>query len=122
MAKSTLFTDHETNALSPLFRQERLRFGHLCSPSFNPPVYLYSLLHPTILVVAGYCTVQSNLPFAAKLLLLVFACFASTWLIYHWISRPLGLPGPPFKQNVNSTKQNNGLASLRKSRKRKPAK
>ena len=110
MPKCNRYIDQETTEFAGVFFQGPFRLSNLSLNNANPSAYLYGLLHPALLAVAGYFIVNEPLSFAIKLLLLTLACFATTWLIYQCIARPFILPKMPFGPKHNSTKQHIDIA------------
>lgn len=73
------------------FGKKYLNFSNDFLNYTNKAVYPYYILHQTIIVVFGYFVVQWHLPIFSKLIILVFCCFISIFLIHRWFIRPFKL-------------------------------
>lgn len=73
------------------FAKKHLNFSNRFLKYANQAVYPFYILHQTLIVAFGFYVVQWSIPIVLKLLVLIFLCFGSLWLIYHWLIRPFML-------------------------------
>jgi len=67
------------------FAKRHLNFSNRFLKYANQAVYPFYILHQTLIVAFGYYVVQWTIPLYLKLLILLLLCFASLFLLYHWI-------------------------------------
>jgi glucans biosynthesis protein C len=67
------------------FARKHLNFTNGFLKYTTEAVYPFYILHQTIIVVAGYYIVQWPLPIIAKLLILIFICFISVYMLYEYL-------------------------------------
>lgn len=70
------------------FGRHYLNYSNKWLVYFTSAVYPFYILHQTIIVATGYYVVQWHAPILIKLIALIVICFASVFIIYHYLIRP----------------------------------